>query len=104
VVGSPKVPNRPGADPLTEQAVIAIKRLAAKAGHPLHGIGPSPAATGSGQPVSTQNVPASGSSSSDESSLSGWAIAGIVAIALAALAAIGVVATRLSRRRSANGP
>jgi hypothetical protein len=104
VVGSPKVPNRPGADPLTEQAVIAIKRLAAQAGHPLHGIGPSPAATGSGQPVSTQDVPASGSSSSDDSSLSGWAIAGIVAIALAALAAIGVVATRLSRRRSANGP
>jgi hypothetical protein len=103
-VGNPKVPNRPGADPLAEQAVIAIKRLATQAGHPLRGIGPSPPATGSGQPVSTQNVPGgSASSSSDDSSLSGWAIAGIVAIALVALAAIGVVVTRLSRRRSANG-
>jgi hypothetical protein len=105
VVGKPEVPARPGADPLTEQAVIAIKRLAARAGHPLRGIGPSPAATGSGKPVSTQTIPSgSSSSSSDGSALSGWAIAGIVAIALLALAAIGVVVTRLSRRRSANGP
>ena len=102
-LGNIKVPNRPGADPLTEQAVVAIKRLAARAGHPLRGIGPSPPATTSG-PGLTVPGQSSSSSSGDDSSLSGWAIAGIVAIALLTLAAIAIAVTRVSRRRRAGGP
>lgn len=102
-IGNIKVPNRPGADPLAEQGVVAIARLAARAGHPLHGIGPAPPATTTG-PGLTVPGQSSSSSSGDDGSLSGWAIAGIVAVALVALAAIAVAVTRVSRRRRAGGP
>jgi hypothetical protein len=100
-LGNLDVPSRPGADPIAERAVIAIQRLAARAGQRLAGIGPPPPATSdTGQAAPSS----SGPTSSDDGSLSGWAIAGIVAAAVLALAVGGAVIARVARRRRAQSP
>ena len=94
--------NGPGADPLAEQAVVAVQRLAARAGHPIHGIGPAPppSAANAAHPLPSQPA----SSSGGGSSISGAALAGIIALGLLAIAAAGVGLTRVSRRRRAESP
>jgi hypothetical protein len=41
-VGKVEAPSLPGSDGLAEKAVVAAQRLAARAGHPIKGVGPLP--------------------------------------------------------------
>jgi hypothetical protein len=88
-----KLPRRPGpqGDALTEKAVVAVQRLAARAGHPLEGIGPAP-------PPATA-ADSSPTSSPDGGSISGWEVAALVALGGLAIAG-GVAFTRVRRRRA----
>jgi hypothetical protein len=81
-VGKIEAPKGEGADPLVETAVVAVQRLAARAGNPIEGLGPAPPSTAnaSGDTVSQ-------TSSNSDGGTSGWAVAGLVAGGLALIGA-----------------
>jgi hypothetical protein len=88
-IGKVSPPSLAGNDKIAEQGVIGIKRLAAKAGHPIRGLGPAPRVN-SAPPEAA--IPPARPPSSSSSSSSGWVLAVIlVGVALAILVAAAAI-------------